>query len=118
MSTIEMTPDTEKALRFLATLHELDAPSVVEVLSAVIVLRDSNDPEILRAAGKAVLRNLQRLEDALDDARADAKVIYLCQLVTEEGLPEPELNRKYIFRTHDNCETCKAEVANMERSKS
>jgi len=33
------------------------------------VLRDSDDPEALRLAGKAITRNLQRLEDELDNAR-------------------------------------------------
>jgi len=59
----------EAATRFLATLKELDPPGFVDNLRAVLVLRDSDDPEALRLAGKAITRNLQRLEDELDNAR-------------------------------------------------
>ena len=67
-----MPTNEEKAVRFLATLRELDPPDYIHVISAVIILNESDDPKALRLAGKAILRNLQRLEDALDDAKSKA----------------------------------------------
>ena len=67
-----MPTNEEQAVRFLATLRELDPPNFVHVISAVLVLRDSDNLEAVRLAGQAILRNLQRLEDALDDAKSKA----------------------------------------------
>jgi hypothetical protein len=61
------------ATRFLARLKELDPPALADNIRAVLVLRDSDDPEALRLAGKCALRNLQRLEDALDDAKDEVE---------------------------------------------
>jgi hypothetical protein len=67
-----MPTNEEQAVRFLATLRELDPPDYIHVISAVLILRESDDVEALRLAGKAILRNLQRLEDALDEAKSKA----------------------------------------------
>jgi hypothetical protein len=61
----------EDATRFLAELQKLDAPGFVDMIRAMLVIRDSNDPEALRLAAKCILRNQERLEEALDDARSD-----------------------------------------------
>jgi hypothetical protein len=64
-------PSAVEAVRFLAELKELDPPHYVHMLQAIFVLRDSQDVESVRLAAKAMLRNLQRLEEKLDDAKAE-----------------------------------------------
>lgn len=56
------------AIRFLAELHEIEPPTFGEMVGAAIVIRSSDDIEAVRVAAKALLRNLQRLEDKLDEA--------------------------------------------------
>jgi hypothetical protein len=63
----------DHAVRFLATLRELDTPGFVDVVRAVLVIRESGDPEALRLAAKCILRNQERLEEALDDAKSEVE---------------------------------------------
>lgn len=67
-------PGVITAVRFLAEIEaivkELDPPHFVHMIQAIMVIRDSKDVESVRLAAKAMLRNLERLEEKLDDAKA------------------------------------------------
>lgn len=68
------------AVRFLAEIKEVDPPNFLTMLHAILVIRDSQDVESVRLAAKAVLRNLERLEEKLDEAKAAAAA----SITTEE----------------------------------
>jgi hypothetical protein len=59
------------AVRFLAEIKELDPPNFVQMISMILVIRDSQDIEAVRLAAKGMLRNLERLEEKLDEARGE-----------------------------------------------
>jgi hypothetical protein len=63
-------PYALNAVRFLAEIKELDPPNFIQMFHAILVIRDSQDVESVRLAAKAMLRNLERLEEKLDDAKA------------------------------------------------
>jgi hypothetical protein len=64
-------PSAVDAVRFLAEIKELDPPHFVHMIQAIMVIRDSQDVESVRLAAKAMLRNLERLEEKLDDAKSE-----------------------------------------------
>ena len=57
------------AMEYLATVHELDPPNFVDLIRATLVLKNSDDPAALKLAVKAHIRNLERLEEKLSDAK-------------------------------------------------
>jgi hypothetical protein len=64
-------PEALNAVRFLAEINELDPPNFAQMISAILVIRDNKDVESVRLAAKAMLRNLERLEEKLDEARGE-----------------------------------------------
>ncbi len=63
--------DLFAAIDYLATIHALDPPNFVDLVRATLVLKSSDDPEALRLAAKAHIRNLERMEELLTDAKAE-----------------------------------------------
>jgi len=59
------------AINYLATVKALDPPNFVDLVRATLVLKSSDDPEALRLAAKAHIRNLERMEELLNDARVE-----------------------------------------------